>query len=171
MQGNYIAVFIHSIWTTKCRLPVLPKSIRYPLYEHIRENAMKKGIDLRIVNGVDDHAHCVFRLLSTQTFSRVIKNLKGESSKWLNDTFFVGGDWNGYLEKMAKKKGIDPLYYASGFSWQTGYGAVSVSPQNVGKAVQYVFNQERHHAENGLEDELKLFRYYSDMDWEGLEEM
>ena len=168
MRGNYIAVFIHAIWTTKNRQPILPKKIRYPLFEHIREHADEKGIDLRIINGVENHVHCVFRLLSTQTYSWVMQMIKGESSKWLNQHFF---------QKSAgknKPKEISPLHRGQDkywdrylheigrFSWQDGYGALSVSPQNVGKAIKYVFNQEVHHREQSLKQEMKLFRYYAD---------
>ncbi len=163
MKGNYIAVFIHAIWTTKYRLPVLPKKIRYPLFEHIRDCAEKKGFDLRIVNGVKDHVHCVFRLLPTQRYDKVVKDIKGESSRWLNVAFFDKPDWNGQLEKIANETPFpkagefnSPAFgngvIGKGFKWQRGYGAISVSPQNVGKTVRYVFNQEQHHAKNTLDE-------------------
>ena len=174
MRGNYIAVFIHAIWTTKYRLPVLPKSIRYPMFDHIRESVKEKEIDLRIVNGVEDHVHCLFRLMSTQTYAKVVKDLKGESSRWLNVAFVDQPDWKGYLEKTASKKAewggtATPVLMPeiSRFSWQDGYGAISVSPQNVPKTTRYILNQEQHHAKKSLDDELRLFQYYSDLEENG----
>ena len=88
MKGNYIAVFIHAIWSTKYRLPTLPKPIRYLLFQKVKECAEEHGIDLRIINGVEDHVHCVFRLLPTQNLAWVMKTIKGSSSRWLNERYF-----------------------------------------------------------------------------------
>ncbi len=95
--------------------------------------------------------------------------IKGESSNWLNEHFFEkteGEDmlsravdahkgqnkhWDKYLDNVDK------------FNWQDGYGALSVSPQNVGNTIKYVFNQEQHHIEKTLKEELKVFRFYADM--------
>jgi putative transposase len=140
MKRNYIALHIHLIWTTKNREPLLTTKVRYPLLEHIRKNAVIKGIKIRIINGVEDHLHCLVSLRPTQCVADVIKQIKGESSRWLNE--------QGWLNTH--------------FEWQDGYGAIAVSPQLFGKVNQYIFNQETHHAFNILEDELRMFEGYSD---------
>jgi putative transposase len=142
MKGNYIALHIHLICTTKNKEPLLISKIRYPLLEHIRENAIIKGIKIRIINGVEDHLHCLVSLRPTQCVADVINTIKGESSHWLNE--------QGWLNTH--------------FEWQDGYGAIAVSPQFFGKVNQYIFNQETHHAFNTLDDELKMFEEYSDDD-------
>lgn len=142
MKRNYIALHIHLIWTTKNREPLFNTKIRYLLLDHIRENAVIKGIKIRIINGVEDHLHCLVSLRPTQCVSDVMKSIKGESSHWLNE--------QGLLNTH--------------FEWQDGYGAIAVSPQLFGKVNKYIFNQEAHHAFNTLEDELKMFEKYSDDD-------
>lgn len=142
MKRNYIALHIHLIWTTKNREPLLTTKVRYPLLDHIRKNAVIKGIKIRIINGVEDHLHCLVSLRPTQCVADVVKQIKGESSHWLNE--------QGWLN--------------ANFEWQDGYGAIAVSPQLFGKVNQYIFNQESHHAFNSLEDELKMFEEYSDED-------
>ncbi|MCB9339469.1 MAG: transposase [Lewinellaceae bacterium] len=169
MRGNYTAVYIHAIWTTKYRLPILPKPIRYPLFEHFRETAKDKEIDLRIVNGVEDHVHCLFRLSSTQTYAWVLQMLKGGSSNWLNEQYFEQPAGRKIMENAKAPEQKLQRYWekylaeVGRFSWQDGYGALSVSPQNVGKATRYIFNQEKHHLEKSLQAEWKLFRHYSDL--------
>jgi putative transposase len=41
------------------------------------------------------------------------------------------------------------------FAWQTGYGAFSVSPGEVGKTVTYIENQEAQHRKVTSADELR----------------
>ena len=141
MKRNYIALHIHLIWTTKNKIPFLEAKYRYPLLEHIRETAIVKGIKVRIVNGVEDHLHCLVSLLATQSIADVMKSIKGESSRWITQQGWFGED----------------------FEWQDGYGAISVSPQHFARTTQYIYNQEVHHASSNLEDELKIFEKFADI--------
>jgi Cu/Ag efflux pump CusA len=43
------------------------------------------------------------------------------------------------------------------FSWQTGYGAFSVSEADVRAVVRYIERQEAHHARVGFQDEMRDF--------------
>jgi putative transposase len=140
MQGNYIALYVHLIWTTKNRLPFLEKRFRYLLLDHIREISVIKGIKINIINGVEDHLHCFVSMKPTQSVSKIVKDLKGESSRWLNEQKWLNEH----------------------FDWQDGYGAISVSPQNFETVTNYIYNQESHHAFHSLEDELKLFEMFSE---------
>lgn len=132
MAGNLIYIYVHAVWTTKHRESCLLKPLRYKLLEHIRNHAKKKDIQLEIINGVEDHLHCLFKMKSTQTIAEIIKNIKGESARWINEV--------GLLHKH--------------FQWQDGYGVFSVSPQNVGKVKRYIFNQESHHKNKKVDEEL-----------------
>ncbi len=134
MKGNMIQSYIHFVWTTKNREPVLNSTIRHTLYDHIRQNAVKKGIFLDCINGIEDHAHCLVSMTGTQSISEVMKLIKGESSNWLNKAYFK----------------------ESPFSWGDGYGAFSVSPQNLQKVRNYIFNQERHHKKMSFDEEMAL---------------
>ncbi|WP_020602479.1 IS200/IS605 family transposase [Spirosoma spitsbergense] len=138
-MGNYIALYVHLIWTTKYREPVLHRDMRYSLLDHIRVKAMENDINICIVNGIDDHLHCLIALKATQAVSTVVKAIKGESSRWINE------------EKL-----LDDL-----FTWQDGYGAISVSPQDVPRVTHYIFNQEQHHAARTLDEELQKFTLYA----------
>ena len=42
----------------------------------------------------------------------------------------------------------------SGFSWQEGYGAFSVSPSPVPVVKKYIQNQEQHHRKRDFEQEF-----------------
>ena len=138
-MDNYIAVYIHLIWTTKHREPTLQKDMRYKLLAHIRAEATQKDIGVCIVNGVEDHLHCLIALKATQSIATVVKAIKGESSRWINEGNLIG----------------------SLFTWQDGYGAISVSPQDVPRVTRYIFNQEQHHAARTLDEEWQKFTLYA----------
>lgn len=138
-MGNHVAVYVHLIWTTKNRESLLHKKLRYNLFDHIRTKAVDDNIDICILNGVDDHVHCLVALRSTQTIAGTVKVIKGESSRWINEGKLTDGL----------------------FVWQEGYGAISVSPADVPRITRYIFNQEQHHADRTVEEELQKFALYA----------
>lgn len=81
----YIRVWIHYVWATKNREPVLVDSIRDILFDHIKQNARLKNIYLDRVNGYYDYVHCLVSLGSDQTLEKIAQLIKGESSFWLNN--------------------------------------------------------------------------------------
>jgi putative transposase len=140
-KDNYIAVYIHFVWATKNFENVLDKSVRYKLFDHIYKDANLKGIKVKIVNGVENHIHCLVSMLTTQTIAEVAKQLKGESSHWFNEN--------------------NPNHYQK-LVWQNGYGAISVSPQAFKKVYNYIYKQEEHHKSQSFEEEWQIFEHFSD---------
>jgi REP element-mobilizing transposase RayT len=137
MTRSYVNVWIHAVWAVKNREPLLKKSLRVSLFKHVHETVRKKEIYVDCINGIEDHTHVLFSLKSTQTIANVLKEIKGESSKWLNDNGFIEGP----------------------FEWQEGYGAYSVSPSALQRVRSYISNQEKHHRTRGFEEEMKEFEW------------
>ena len=132
MWQTYANIWIHFIWTTKERVPLITPSVKYKLYKHIRDIAKKESIVIDILNGTEDHVHCLVSVGSTQTIAGIAKQPKGGSSYLVN------------------KNGSTADY----FDWQDGYGAISVSPSNIPNVRQYIKNQEKHHRNTSLTEEL-----------------
>ena len=132
---GYIKIWIHLVWTTKDREPLLSKEIRNSLFEHIRENAQCKDIHIDFINGYLEHIHCLISLKSGQNIDRILMLLKGESSHWMNKI------------KLTKTK----------FEWQDEYFAVSVSESAVNKVRDYIKNQEEHHRKKSFKEEYDEF--------------
>lgn len=76
-----VNIWVHIVWITRLRKPFLRNSFKWKLYKHIRTNADEKNIHIDFINGTEDHIHCLIKLKSTQSLSRVVQQLKGESSK------------------------------------------------------------------------------------------
>lgn len=121
----FIRVWIHYVWATKNRAPVLTKPIRTVLFEHILRNARDKGIYLDRVNGHLQHVHCLISLGSGQLIDKTAQLLKGEATHWFNNKSGLGA------EKL---------------EWQDDYFAVSIGESGLKNVQVYIDNQEAHHA-------------------------
>jgi putative transposase len=132
---SFVKIWVHLVFATKNREPLLIKEFRYDVYKHIIENCKEKEIFLQAINGHTDHIHCLISLGKDQTISKVSQLIKGESSFWINKNHLTEGK----------------------FSWQDDYFAVSVSESQVNAVVNYIKNQEVHHAKKSFDEEVSEF--------------
>lgn len=127
----HIKIWIHCVWTTKNRFPLMTKDIRLQLFKHIRENALTKDIHIDHINGVDDHVHCLISMKAEQNIAKLVGLIKGESSHWVNQN------------KLTKSR----------FEWQDEYFAASISFSHVEAVREYIRDQEEHHKKVTWEEE------------------
>ena len=126
MSNSFTQIYIQAVWAVKHRNTQLNKKWRKELFAVIGNLINETGCETIIVNGVEDHVHCFFRLKPTIGISEVMQIVKAKSSKWLNDS----GNINYHFE------------------WQRGYGAFSYSQSSVNNVYNYILNQETHHEKN-----------------------
>ena len=70
----FIKVYIHFVWSTKNRAPYLNTiTIRAAMWQHIKENAIAKGIFIDFVNGYQEHCHCLVSIGTDQTISKIMQ--------------------------------------------------------------------------------------------------
>ena len=131
----FLKIWIHLVWATKNRRPLLTKDIRQRVFAHIRENAPLKNIYIDFVNGHIDHVHCLISLNQEQTIAKIMQLIKGESSFWINKN------------NLCNQK----------FEWQDDYFAVSVSESGVNNVREYIKNQEEHHKKKTFQEEYDEF--------------
>src|SRR4051812_43847737 len=105
MPHSYNKIWIHAIWSTKERIPLIHHGIEQKLYQFLSDQLRELGCPVRIINGMPDHIHCLFLLSPQKSIADVIKQIKGSSSHYINQG------------NLIKEK----------FAWQTGYAAYSVS--------------------------------------------
>lgn len=55
---SYTRIWIHLVFATKNRNPLLSKEIRNKVLAHIVKNCKEKSIYLQAINGYTDHIHC-----------------------------------------------------------------------------------------------------------------
>ncbi|MBI2437119.1 MAG: IS200/IS605 family transposase [Candidatus Magasanikbacteria bacterium] len=131
MANTYTNLFFHLVFSVKERRKLLSKDVRNRLYPYF--GGIANGNDFKILScgGVDDHVHILLSANPNISFSKIVQLIKGNSSKWIHDTF--------------------PDLKI--FSWQEGYGAFSVSYSQIEVIKNYIANQEQHHRNMSFEDE------------------
>ena len=135
MANTYSQIYMHAIFAVKYREALLDKKWRSQLFKIIGALINEMNAQSIIVNGVEDHVHCLFRLRPAISISSVMKNAKAKSSQWINKSNF--------LEHR--------------FEWQRGFSAFSYSQSQVEKIKQYIRNQETHHRSASFLEENKEF--------------
>jgi putative transposase len=133
MYKTYL--FAHVIWGIRNKETLLSKTIRVVLFAHLQKTAEEKGIKIIKVGGAADHIHVLIQLHPAQNLAQVIRQLKAESSEWLNTTQLL----------------------PQGFEWEDEYAAYSVSPSAVKQVMDYLDRQEEYHKTKSLESELEVF--------------
>lgn len=132
---SFVKIWVHLVFATKNREPLLKKEFRYDVFKHISENCMDKEIYLQAINGHTDHIHCLISLGKDQNIAKIVQLIKGESSFWINKN-------NLTTEK---------------FGWQDDYFAVSVSESQLPAITNYIKSQERHHTKKTFAEETEEF--------------
>ena len=132
---SYVKIWLHFVWATKNRQPLISKILRDKLITHINENAKAKDIYIDTINVDKDHIHLLVSLGSSQTVAQVAHLIKGESSHWVNK------------QKLINDK----------FDWQDEYFVVSVSESSVKRVRAYIKNQEEHHRYKSFTEEYNEF--------------
>jgi len=139
MANNYTQFNIHIVFAVKGRENILAKNFRNDLFRYI--SGILRNVDQYplAVNGYKDHVHVFFELNPKNSISYIVRDIKANSSKWINDNKFVLGK----------------------FSWQEGYGGFSYSRSQRDNVIQYIMNQEEKHAGTTFREEyLKLLQKF-----------
>lgn len=135
MSHSLNKIWIHAIWTTKERLPLIEPEIEKEVFYFMAEQFREMGSPVRIINGMPDHVHCLFLLNPQKSVAEVVKQIKGSSTQHINHQNLT----------VAK------------FSWQTGYAAYSVSESVVETVFNYIKNQKQHHSKKSFQQEYDEF--------------
>ena len=132
---SYVKILIHAVWSTKNRTPYLNGIVLPLLINHIKEQALLKGMHIDRINGHVDHIHVLMWLRADMSIGKVIQLIKGESSYWMN------------------QQKIIPVHFA----WSREYFAGSVSPSGIAKVRAYIDQQANHHHKTSFLEEYKEF--------------
>jgi REP-associated tyrosine transposase len=123
MRGTRVALFVHLIWATWDRLPLLTGEVERRVYRCMEDTCRELGAEVLALGGVEDHVHMVVRLPATLAVADLVKRLKGASSHLA--TYEIAPD--------------------AFFKWQGGYAAFSASIRLLPALCDYVRGQKEHH--------------------------
>jgi len=131
MAGTFSQIYIQAVFAVKGRENLIATTWRDELHKYIAGIIKAKEQKPIIVNGVADHIHCFIGLRPAMSVADLIRDVKNNSSKFINDKGFIRGK----------------------FQWQEGYGAFSYSHSQIEQVYNYILNQEAHHRKVTFKDE------------------
>ena len=135
MANTYTQLYFHIVFAVKGRSNYISEQWKDELYKYISGIIANKDQKLMIVNGVPNHIHLLIGTKPNCNLSDLIRDIKANSSKWINEKKFTNFH----------------------FEWQTGFGAFTVSQSVVPKVIEYIKNQEEHHRKKTFKEEYVEF--------------
>lgn len=144
MANTYTQIHIQFVFVVKYRKGLIQASFKEELYQYISGIIKAHNHKLLAINGMPDHVHVFIGMRPSQSISDLMQDIKGSSSKWINEKKFL------------------PIK----FEWQSGYGAFSYSKSHVERVIKYVQNQENHHKRQAFREEYIQFLNAFEIDYD-----
>jgi putative transposase len=122
--ASYTHLFVHAIWATWDRMPLITPDIEAEIYAVMAAKARELGCAPLAIGGIADHVHILVRLDPVVPLARLVGEIKGASSHAVNHAIAPGGY----------------------FRWQGGYSAFSVGPRRLKTVAAYIAGQKERHS-------------------------
>lgn len=124
MHRSYYELYIHIVWSTKNRHPLINNAIEEDIHKIIDTKCMKFNTQIIAIGNTKDHLHLLVSINPNIRLAELIAEAKGSTSHFIN------------------QRTDNTLY------WQDGYGALSVSKSGLKFVKRYVEKQKEHHRTN-----------------------
>ena len=134
MANTFTQIYIQFVFAVQNRISLIQAEWKDELYKYITGIVQNNGHKLIAINGIANHVHIFIGYKPNQLIPDLMQDVKGSSSKWINEKRFVKGK----------------------FSWQEGYGAFSYSNSQIDSVVKYINDQEMHHKKHTFREEYIL---------------
>lgn len=133
MRDPCAHLYVHLVWATWDRLPLLDPALRDRVYRCIIAEAGALRCPVGAIGGIEDHVHVLVRCAPSVAVADLVKQVKGSSSRLV-------------------QREVRPGEF---FKWQGSYGAFSISRSDVARVRGYVRRQEEHHNTGRLSPALE----------------
>lgn len=144
MANSYTQIHLQFVFAVKYRTGLIKKTWKNELYRYITGIVQNNNHKMIIINGTPDHIHLLVGMRPAQSISDLLQDIKGSSSKWINEKNFV----------------------THKFAWQEGYGAFSYGKSQVNNVIAYIKNQEKHHRKKSFREEYVEFLEKFEVDYD-----
>lgn len=135
MANSYTQIYLQFVFAVKYRNAQIEPAWETNLHKYITGIVQNNKHKLIAINGMPDHIHILVGFHTTQSIADLMRDVKANSSKWINEN------------NLTKEK----------FEWQTGYGAFSYSKSHLQNVINYIKNQKSHHQKQTFLEEYKDF--------------
>ena len=106
MANTFTQIYLHLVFAVQNRISLIQPGWKDELYKYITGIVQNNSHKLIAINGTANHLHVAVGYKPYQLIPDLLQDIKGYSSKWINEKKFVKGKFN----------------------WQEGYGAFSFFP-------------------------------------------
>ena len=131
MANTYTQIYIHIVFAVQGRQNLIKKQWKEQLHKYITGIIKNKNQKLIVINSMQDHVHILVGLKPDVALSDLVRDIKANSSRFINEQKWVRGRFN----------------------WQEGFGAFSYSHSQLDTVIRYIQNQERHHTRKSFREE------------------
>ena len=131
MANTFTQIYVHIVFSVKGRQNLIQKSWKDELHKYICGIVNGKEQKVYAIGGMADHIHLLVSIKPTISISDLVRDMKANSSKWINEKQYVVGK----------------------FQWQEGFGAFSYGQSQLDIVITYINNQEQHHEQKTFKDE------------------
>jgi len=139
MANTYSQIYIQTVFAVENRRSLITPAFKEDLYKYITGIVRNQGQKLIAINGVEDHVHLLIGLKPAMALADLIRDIKSDSTNYINEQEFVRGRFN----------------------WQEGYGAFSYGHSQLDRIIRYIQNQEAHHQKRSFKNEyMTLLRKF-----------
>ena len=130
-MSTYTQIYIHIVFSVKERQKLINPAWKDELYKYICGIANAHEHKIYAIGGMPDHIHILISIKPSSAISDIVREIKANSSRWINEKNFIKGT----------------------FQWQEGYGAFSYAQSQLDTVISYINNQESHHATKTFREE------------------
>lgn len=135
MANTFSQIYIQIVFAVHGRQNLIGSEWKEELYKYITGIVTNHGQKLIAIGGVSDHLHILIGFKPNLEISKLVQEIKANSSRFINKKQFVKGK----------------------FGWQEGFGAFSYSRSQLDTVIRYIENQERHHTKKSFKKEFMEF--------------
>ena len=143
MANTFTSLHYHVIFSTKNREARIHQDIEQRVWSYLGGIARENDMRTLLIGGIENHVHLLLGIPASLSVSQALQLIKGGSSGWMKETF----------------PGL------SGFAWQDGYAAFTVSKSQIPDVDEYIRNQREHHRLKSFEEEYRVFLDKHEIDY------
>ena len=135
MPNTYTQIYVQIVFAVQGRQNLITEKHREKLEKYICGIISNKKSKPLAIYCNPDHTHILIGLHPSISISDMARDIKANSSKWINEERWIAGKFN----------------------WQEGFGAFTYSKSQIDAVSKYILNQPQHHKRASFKEEYINF--------------
>ena len=144
MANTYAQIYIQVVFAVQGRQNLLRPQHKEEHHKYMTGIVREREQKLLAVHCMPDHTHILIGLKPSIALSDLVRDVKNGSTNFINRKGWVLGQ----------------------FCWQEGFGAFSYGHSQLTGIINYIRDQERHHARRSFRDEYLRFLKRYEIEYE-----